>query len=179
MKTCFRANMLSANGQEYVALLFGSIYNNISKWATSGFTLILPSQIESWMSSHGYYNVHRETFSSFTESHLASISNMLQQNKPIFFSALARGIPEAFKDGHSWVIDGAKYTEFDYYMLHFNFGWNGSCNGYFFPAVINPNSGYYDPEDNGNHENINYTWHYQMITYDGPSSISDQYYFTY
>lgn len=31
-------------------------------------------------------------------------------------------------------------------MLHFNWGWDGMCNGYFFLDCYNPNDGYqYDP----------------------------------
>ena len=44
----------------------------------------------------------------------------------VFISA----IPGAtLAKAHSWVIDGGKYSS-GAYLLHFNFGWSGDCNGY-------------------------------------------------
>lgn len=81
-----------------------------------------------------------------------------------------------FTDGakaHSWVIDGGKYSS-GAYLLHFNFGWGGDCNGYFSPSCLNPSQGIeydngyiYDEDDD-----YTYSWHFRVITYDIPSSPS-------
>lgn len=95
---------------------------------------------------------------------------MLQQNKPVFISA----IPKKWSKGHSWVIDGAKYSSEnkDRYLLHFNFGWEGNSNGYFSTTCLNPSKAEEYDDTNLNNtsgKNYTYSWHFRLITYDIPS----------
>lgn len=166
MKSSYEAGDLSAMGKNHVALLMGSIYNHVDKFATDGFTMITPQQIKNRMEAFDYTNVVKLSDSDFTTNMVSAVSQMLYQYKPVFISAIP-GVN--FRAAHSWVIDGAKYY-FASYLLHFNFGWKGDCNGYFSISCMNPthgleyDNGYtYDEEDDNT-----YDWHFRVITYDIP-----------
>lgn len=116
------------------------------------------------MISYGYSNVKKTIISEITTYTIHDISSMLSQGKPVFFSAIARSV-----EGHSWVIDGAKYSSGGSYLLHFNFGWSKKCDGYFYTSCLNPANAYeYDPGAENidyNDSNILFSWHFRMITY--------------
>lgn len=61
------------------------------------------------------------------------IYNELAQNRPVYYAG------STIKGGHAFVIDG--YDKEGLY--HVNWGWGGSCNGYFLLSVLDPgnNSG--------------------------------------
>ncbi|MBQ8672446.1 MAG: C10 family peptidase [Bacteroides sp.] len=92
---------------------------------------------------------------------------------------------------HSWIVDGylsykvtrkfwtRETTSFDwvcedtytYYTkyFHYNWGWNGKCNGYFLVDIFAPNRGYrYDNEEgwyeNTSSWNFNYNVHYSSVS---------------
>lgn len=167
MKSAHNAHDLSPTGQNHVALLMGSIYNIVDKIATDASTLITPEQIKDSMEDFGYINVIKHSDSSFTTEMVSAVSQMLAQNKPVFISAIP-GVDLAW--AHSWVIDGAKYS-FGSYVLHFNFGWEGYCNGYFSCSCLNPTQGLEYDESFTYDEDYDhtYTWHFRVITYDIPS----------
>ena len=100
------ANRLDEVYKEHVSRLFGNIFNNVSKSILgNNGTLITPEQIKRRMISYGYSNVKKTIISEITTYTIHDISSMLSQGKPVFFSAIARSV-----EGHSWVIDGAKYS---------------------------------------------------------------------
>jgi len=161
---------LDSNSQDQVALLLGYIFNNVTKITSKSFTLITPAQIAKLMRRLGYTNVDRMCGHNLSSNMIESISNMLKENKPVFISAL----PKKLAYAHSWVIDGAKYSGSDY-LLHFNFGWQGSNNGYFSTECLNPAKGEYDeigftPDDDDDYE---YKNHFRVITYDIPQGNSN------
>lgn len=89
-----------------------------------------------------YFNyskqIHREKRANYsTEDWMNLLKDNLDLQRPIQYSASGNGL------GHSFVCDG--YDEND--MLHFNWGWGGSADGYFALGSLNPN-GY---ELNSNH----------------------------
>lgn len=166
MKSEYLAGNLDYTGKNHVALMMGSIYNFVNKIATDSYTMITPQQIKKRMEDFGYTNVIKHSDSDFTLDMVRAVSQMLTNYKPVFISA----IPGAnFDAAHSWVIDGAKYLS-GTYLLHFNFGWQGYCNGYYSRSCLNPahgveyDNGYtYDEEDD-----YSYSWHFRVITYDIP-----------
>lgn len=168
MKASTSANYLTSKGKDDVAQLIGSIYNFVRKIARPTYTLITPEQIKKRMQDIGYINVNKHSASNFTYSMKKATSDMLAKDKPVFISA----IPKNWTKGHSWVIDGAKYssTESNTYLLHFNFGWKGQSNGYFSTTCLNPAKGKeYDAPRNDNTANdYAYSWHFRLITYDVP-----------
>lgn len=169
MKTSLDANKLSEEGKDDVAMLMATIFANVKKTATKKSTLITPKQIEKRMKEFGYTNVVRHCSSDFTESFVEATSDMLALNKPVFISA----IPKQWSKGHSWVIDGAKYSSEDKnrYLLHFNFGWSGQSNGYFSTTCLNPAKAeeYDDPSLDNKDKYRPYSWHFRLITYDVPT----------
>ncbi len=163
---------LNSKGQDDVARLMGSIYNCVNKIATSKYTLITPEQIKKRMRGFGYTDVEKHSGSDFTYSMKMATSNMLANNKPVFISA----IPKNWDKGHSWVIDGAKYSSSGSYnyLLHFNFGWRGAANGYFSTSCLNPSKA--EEYDNHSADNTSekyaFCWHFRLITYDVPTGPS-------
>ncbi len=123
--------------------------------------------------SAGYSGVHR--YSSY---HGNTVLNMLNSGCPVFIGAMDSGSLE----GHFWVIDGYRIQDLvgsngntygSRTLLHCNFGWKGSYDGYYCSGVFEIGSGpeynqYPDsnPDLIGNH----YNWWYRMITYDNPNS---------
>lgn len=140
---------------EPISQLIGLIYNftwKIFKWPKG--TLITPSEVQKILPKFGYTNVKMYKGSSIDDEMLHAISDMMNQRKPVFISAISGAL-----DGHSWVISGTRYTG-DYYMLHCDWGWHGDSNGYFSPTCFKPNSVY------------DFDWHFRVITYDIPTYSS-------
>lgn len=166
MKSEYVAGNLDSTGKNHVALLMGSIYNFVNKIATEDYTMITPQQIKNRMEDFGYTNVVKHSDSDFTIDMVSAVSQMLRHYKPVFISAIPG---TTFSAAHSWVIDGAKYISGSY-LLHFNFGWHGYCNGYFSRSCLNPahgieyDNGYTYNED----DDYTYSWHFRVITYDIP-----------
>ena len=149
----------------------GSIYNDVCKIAVKGATLITPEQIKKQFKRFKYSNVRKYKSSSLSNEMIRAASSMLERGKPVFISA----IPKEWRYGHSWVIDGAKYSAEETYLLHFNFGWRGDCNGYFSTNCLNPAKGkeYDEPYIYDEKDDHLYSWHFRLITYDIPSSDTE------
>lgn len=104
-----------------------------------------------------------------------SLENTLKDGKLLYM----RGshISETDTVGHAWVVDGVcKYTirattwekalneltwkyvsEYSYSSeyLHYNWGWDGNCNGYFLLSIFSPGRGkYYDNEEQYSNSSI-------------------------
>lgn len=57
------------------------------------------------------------------------LKNELHSKRPVYYSGFGTG-------GHAFVVDGYKPTN----HFHVNWGWGGSCNGYFYLSALNPGS---------------------------------------
>ena len=97
------------------------------------------SNSPSTLSSFGYHT------SSYTNYSISSVMSSLNAEHPVYIRA------ENTSSGHAWVTDGSKYicttkkthevtgtsrtlvaTEYvKQWYLHFNYGWNGTDNGYY------------------------------------------------
>ena len=167
----YTAPLLNKKEQNQVALLMGSIYNDVCKIAIKDATLITPEQIKKQLKRFKYSNVRKYKSSSLSNEMIREVSTMLKKGKPVFISA----IPKQWRHGHSWVIDGAKYSAEETYLLHFNFGWRGDCNGYFSTNCLNPAKGkeYDEPYIYDEKDDHHYSWHFRLITYDIPSSDTE------
>lgn len=72
--------------------------------------------------------------SSFTDANWKTkIKTNLDAGRPILYAG------DDGSAGHAFVLDGYQGTNNDYY--HFNFGWSGWGNGYFYLTNINPGGG--------------------------------------
>ncbi len=75
-------------------------------------------------------HIHREKRADFNdEEWMTLLKNCLDLQRPVQYSGFGVGA------GHAFVCDG--YDEND--LLHFNWGWGGSANGYFALGNLNPN----------------------------------------
>lgn len=106
-----------------------------------------PTDIKNFFRAFGYPNANFYSYS------LSYITPMLNNNKPIIIC----GWNSIRTVGHAWVIDGCKifqvehwirynyisapaeeyieYTE-NYNLLHCNYGWGGTCDGYYTSGVF-------------------------------------------
>ena len=161
---------LSSFGKECAAQLCGGIFNTVPHISGKNFTLVTPTAIRNRMQSFQYSNVNMSRQSGLDYPLLQSISAMLAGNKPVFISMM----PPSW-EGHSWVIDGAQYSPNNSYLLHFNWGWEGDCNGYFHVNCLNPvAAAFYDEPYNtlntDPYYDDEYNWHLRVITYNIPES---------
>jgi hypothetical protein len=104
------------------------------------------------------------------------ITDMVERGNPVYISAAGDG------GAHAWVIDGTVHQkrtrEVDgkthterRFMLHCNFGWGGTANGYYYSKAFSPNKGPVDVETGHDAENpgVNgrtYDRQYQIIEYE-------------
>lgn len=111
------------------------------------------------------------------------VYNMLKNNKP----ALVCAISKIF-DGHAWVVDGYLHrmrqeicirnrdgkerrdtTYREQQLVHCNWGWGGSCNGYYSQGVFNLKKGTVDVEEGlgetNSNNNYNFNWFLRVISY--------------
>ena len=96
----------------------------------------------------------------------------LDNGCPVFMSAIAGLI-----SGHAWVIDG--YMKRNYVsssgtvkesqtLVHCNWGWGGSCNGYFTSGIFRTKDAATYDFTSRNSENYNFWYAFNTITYDKP-----------
>lgn len=137
-----------------------------------------PSNASSFMHFLGFGNVRRLNYK------FERVTEMINSGKPM----IIYGIPGInIFSAHAWNIDGYKIYErtatkkvyqdakliestteiqkID--MVHCDFGWRGSCNGYYVSGVFklnDPNTERDDPFDQGKNEKYNN--HLRIITYD-------------
>ena len=81
------------------------------------------------------------------------------------------GLIYQYKDGHAWIIDGARRVQYsssnikDY--VHCNWGWNSSCDGYFISGSFNTQvpPEFTNPIDGGGTDNYNFRYqtHYAVL----------------
>lgn len=171
-----------------------SVYNEIARMSEdigrgchikynfmwSGQSFATPAKAKRFLKHIGYYGTSKENGYD-----AGLIVSKLKEGCPVFIGALT---PENY--GHAWVIDGyVRYentvetycasnllkTEVKKKLLvHCNWGWGGSKDGYYASKVFNTGA---NPvaEDNeidfsetrGTNSN-NYTWWFRLVTYNKP-----------
>lgn len=99
-----------------------------SPWATSAPLELIPGNLTAHMNYDGQVRcIYRWAYTTTEWNDL--MKNELNNNRPILYSGYGEN-----GGGHAFVLDG--YTEDDYYSI--NWGWNGSCNGYYLLTALNP-----------------------------------------
>ncbi len=139
---------------------------------TVNWSFATPEIAKNFMRKNGYPNANRSN-----EYNSTLICNMLDANKPVFAAGISGNV-----DGHAWVIDGYKKQsrsvrvintntgeEVNSYinsrlLVHCNWGWNGSCNGYFINGLFKDTPTETDPNYGDTNGNIgsNYTWWHRI-----------------
>lgn len=137
------------------------------------------------LKNYGFQNVTKRT--GFGRKNQNRAVAMILAGKPVYLGARGGG------SGHAFVLDGfveryrekvdsTFYTDGTYhvdtwhsskqYMLHINWGWGGTHNGYFVLSDKFDTDNRYMKWDSDNVErdtigsHHKYTWHFRMITYD-------------
>ena len=82
------------------------------------------------------------TMGNMQEYSLDTIKNSLQNRRPVFITASAYDSVTTKRVGHAWVCDGWYINNYSNY-LHFNWGWDGTSNGYYYVPdsyyfIVNP-----------------------------------------
>lgn len=89
----------------------------------------LPALINNFHYNKNMYFMHRDYTNAGNWEYL--IKKELDEKRPILYSGQSKN------GGHSFICDG--YTESNYY--HFNWGWEGNCNGYYALTALSPGVG--------------------------------------
>ncbi len=171
MKSSVYIDFLSNTAQDDVKLLLASIYYKVNKCTGKSYTMITPEQIRKRMIALGYTTVVKTKSCNFTSAMLNQTVAMLTSGKPVFLSAIP-GLH--FTSAHSWVIDGTMYDTNNECLVHMNLGWKGDSNGYYSIKCLNPERArLYDSSHTYNNDyDRTFNWHFRLITYDIPNTIT-------
>lgn len=97
-----------------------------------------------------------DSTNDFIETIYAEISH----GRPVIFDGFSLNTPTANAAGHAFVCDGYEQND----MFHFNWGWQGFCNGYFRLTLLNP----YKATRNRNYtRNLGAMIHFQPNSWNG------------
>lgn len=152
---------LSEKGSYHKALLMAALFHNVIKTASPTGTGTTANQIKKILTKLGYVNVLKYTSSKgLTSEMLDKIKDMLLDGKPALIGAHSGN-----GSGHAFIIDGTQS-----HLLHVNFGWKGTSNGYYTISCLNPyrpvRYDYYKTDDVS--KDHAYELYIRLLTYDIP-----------
>lgn len=175
----------AANNRDDVCLELAKLSENIGRgchikynFFWSGESFATPAKAKRFLRDIGYTGTSRHV--GYDDS---LIKDKLRADCPVFIGALTPN-----SSGHSWVIDGmiSEVNKVDVYcsnnylrteykkrlLLHCNWGWRGSSDGYFVSNAFNATKGPVPildiySETRGETDN-NYTWWFRIVTYNKP-----------
>ena len=127
-------------------------------------TMASSAKAKKYLENHLGYSVDKDN-GGRNAARLRKIVNSLNNNKPVFMSAIS-GLVE----GHSWIIDGYMKNEntengCQDYLVHCNFGWGGSNDGWYFLNVLDSSKNNNDLLDPGykESEDFKYSWLFRYL----------------
>lgn len=150
----------------------------VSMWYNmdgEGSSFATPNQAKKYLNRRGY---DATRYISYKESKIKS--EIKDNNRPVFLGALGD-----FSHGHAWVLDGwmerheRKIAVRDsdgqrtvvnenvrsQKLVHCNWGWGGSCNGYYVSdAFFNTKNGAEIPDPNGGTQDFYASWWFRTVT---------------
>lgn len=149
-------------GVQDVAYFMRQIGDFCDTYYTSGWSFTVPEDAKDFMQDIGYTNATKHV--GYDED---DIVPMILAGKPVFIAAISGVL-----NGHAWVIDGimrqSKGSE-TRELLHCNWGWYGSHNGFYASGVFDTTQGpiAVDPEygDDNTTGSYDFDWWYRIITY--------------
>lgn len=138
----------------------GVLYNFL------GGTFAFPKQVQRYLENSLDYDIDRQ-IGGRKAKRLKNIVNSLNDNKPVFMAGLGD-----LKEGHAWVVDGyisnedsttAKHD----FLIHCNFGWGGSNNGWYLIDTITSNLNDDDLLDEGvSEQSMRYNWAFRYLFFE-------------
>lgn len=159
------------------AALFKLICDGCDCWCFYNGTFTFPSKAVAYLKFWGFKNVRKDKYN------FDRVTEMIDAKKPLIIYSIP-GIN--IFSSHSWNIDGYKIKErkviHKYYlektlvkttesietckMVHCDFGWGGSCNGYYVSGVFKLNDPNSEKDGYGAKENkTNFNNYIHLITY--------------
>ena len=117
-------------------LISGIYYtlNNIIKNLDGTGTM--PAAAVNGLEDLGYTSVDKTKKKELTSAQITTITNMLKAGKPILMCGWSLG---SLSESHYWVVDGIKNANGNT-LIHCNWGWSGSSNGWFVSDCIRSDS---------------------------------------
>jgi hypothetical protein len=189
MKDICKRTYSSNYGTTAARTAVAHLITNIGGWCgmiySDGWSFAMPSSAKTCMSTFGYQNVSLDNQYNETK-----VLNMLNNNCPVFIAAIS-----GLVDGHAWVIDGYIKQQRIVKMMdvnttnvtstitqtknfvHCNWGWQGQQNGYYASGIFDLRNGatmLEDYYDDSTPRDLNFTWEFNIITYNKPNNSSIQ-----
>ena len=111
--------------------VFYKLDNIIKRWNGTG---TMPAAVVDGLEDLGYTNVSKEKKQGLSSGQIATIVSMLSAGKPVLMCGWSLfDLP----DSHYWVVDGVRQNSSET-LIHCNWGWSGSNNGWFASDCIRP-----------------------------------------
>lgn len=176
-----KTDVFSDTGNIYAANLLKEISSQCKSLYFYQGTFTFPKNVVSYLKNSGYANASSKSYS------FEVVTSMISSGKPVIIYSVP-GI-NIFKS-HSWNIDGYKVKERittkTYYkndviikteetseisnMVHCDFGWGGSCNGYYVSGVFKLDDSNIELDPGASTDkDTNYNNLLKIITYDLPN----------
>ena len=184
--TELKSNYNSLVGKQSAAALLRLIGLECNSLYFYEGTFTFPNDAKNFLADMLFPNVNLVDYST------SSVVSMLDNGCPVFICSVPHngGLDYDLASSHGWNIDGYKIkqttTTRKYYvngvyshtttttsspstMVHCDFGWQGSCNGYYASGIFKLNGSgveYDNPSDTG--DSTNYNDYLKIITYNRP-----------
>lgn len=97
---------------------------------SSAFSADVPDALKTYF-SYASTTIYRYKSSYSNSQWISMLKTELNNARPVYYSGRSNDV------GHAFVCDG--YNNSNYF--HFNWGWNGHCNGYYVMGALNPGPG--------------------------------------
>lgn len=184
--TELKSNYNSVVGKQSAAALLRLIGLECNSLYFYEGTFTFPNDAKNFLADMFFPNANLVDYST------SSVVSMLDNGCPVFICSVPHngGLDYDLASSHGWNIDGYKIkrttTTREYYvngvyshtttstsspstMVHCDFGWQGSCNGYYASGIFKLNGSgveYDNPSDSG--DSTNYNDYLKIITYNRP-----------
>ena len=113
--------------------IYYTLNNIIKNWNGTG---TMPAAAVNGLEDMGYTSVDKTKKKELTSAQITTITNMLKAGKPVLMCGWSLG---SLSESHYWVVDGIK-NENGNTLIHCNWGWSGSSNGWFASDCIRSDS---------------------------------------
>lgn len=111
--------------------VFYELDNIIKRWDGTG---TMPAAVVNGLEDLGYTNVSKVRKQGLSSGQISTIISMLSAGKPVLMCGWSLfDLP----DSHYWVVDGVRQNSSET-LIHCNWGWLGSYNGWFASDCIRP-----------------------------------------
>ncbi len=182
-----KLGILAADYNTSAAKLLKYIAESCNSWYFYGGTFTFPKKAGKFLAKEFSVDVDLVKYST------DEVTKMLDNDCPVFICSIpsTSSSKYALRKSHGWNIDGykirTKTITRDFYkdgvlknqdvdkikttLVHCDFGWGGSCNGYFVSGVFDLNDSnveYDQSSDKINHEDYNYRWYLRILKYEKP-----------